>query len=93
MRLWVIVYDIADEERRRRLARRLGRQLERVQESVFEGWLNPRELRELLAEIGELIVPAVDSVRAYPLTLRQPTRRQSLGDQPAASRPRTFWIV
>ena len=39
MRLWLVSYDIADDRRRRRTANVLHTQLERVQESVFGGWL------------------------------------------------------
>ncbi|HRI93047.1 MAG TPA: CRISPR-associated endonuclease Cas2, partial [Accumulibacter sp.] len=51
MRLWVIAYDIADDRRRRELARLLGRQAERVQESVFEGWLCGAEVYSLCADV------------------------------------------
>ena len=93
MRLWVIAYDIADDRRRRRLALALGRRTERVQESVFEGWLSGAEIRVLLDEVAALIEPSVDAVRAYPLALREASRRESLGEQPGATRPLGYWIT
>lgn len=93
MRLWVIVYDIADDGRRRRLAAVLGRRAERVQESVFEAWLTGAELRELLAEVVAVIEPAADAVRAYPLALRDASRREMLGAQAATARPSAFWLA
>jgi len=93
MRLWVIAYDIADDRRRRRLAGVLGKCAARVQESVFEAWLNGAELRALLAEVAAVIEPSADAVRAYPLALRHPSRRETLGDQPAAARPAAYWIA
>ncbi|EXI68977.1 MAG: CRISPR-associated endonuclease Cas2 2 [Candidatus Accumulibacter adjunctus] len=70
MRLLVIVYDIADDRRRQRLAGVLGRRGKRVQESAFEAWLSGAELRALLAEVAAVIEPAADAVRAYPLAPR-----------------------
>ena len=93
MRLWVIVYDIADDRRRRRLAAVLGRRAERVQESVFEAWLNGAELRALLAEVAAVIEPAADAVRAYPLALRTASRRETLGAQSATARPSDYWLA
>jgi CRISPR-associated protein Cas2 len=93
MRLWVIVYDIADDRRRRRLAGVLGRRAERVQESVFEAWLSGAELRALLAEVAAVIEPAADAVRAYPLALRTASRRETLGAQPATARPSDYWLA
>ncbi|QKS29755.1 MAG: CRISPR-associated endonuclease Cas2 [Candidatus Accumulibacter similis] len=92
MRLWVLVYDVADDRRRRRLAGVLGRRAERVQESVFEAWLSGAELHALLAEVAAVIEPAADAVRAYPLALRDRSRRETLGDQPPAPRPAAYWI-
>lgn len=93
MRLWVIAYDIADDRRRRRLAGVLGKCAARVQESVFEAWLNGAELRALLADVAAVIEPSADAVRAYPLALRHPSRRETLGDQPGAARPVGYWVA
>ena len=93
MRLWVIAYDIADARRRRRLAALLGRRAARVQESVFEGWLSGAEVHALLGEVAAVIEPSADAVRAYPLALRHPSRRETLGDQPHVARPAAYWLA
>ncbi len=93
MRLWVIAYDIADARRRRRLAALLAQRAARVQESVFEGWLSGAEVHALLGEVAVVIEPSADAVRAYPLALRHPSRRETLGDQPQVARPAGYWLA
>ncbi|HNH35880.1 MAG TPA: CRISPR-associated endonuclease Cas2 [Rhodocyclaceae bacterium] len=93
MRLWVVAYDVADGRRRRRLAHLLGRRLERVQESVFEGWLGTADMRTLLADAAALIEPGADAVRAYPVACREPGRRRVLGPQPATTPLADYWIA
>lgn len=93
MRLWIVVYDIADDRRRNRIARVLGKRLERVQESVFEGWLDAVDMRRLLADIAALIEPKADAVRAYPLAMRDAGRRGTLGQQPVPTPLAEHWIV
>lgn len=93
MRLWVITYDIADNRRRRELAKLLSQRLERVQESVFEGWLNFMEIREVIAQVEQIIQPDADKVRAYPLAVRNEKRYQSIGLQTTVPRPQHYWIV
>lgn len=93
MRLWVITYDIADDRRRRELSKLLGQRLERVQESVFEGWLNFMEIREVIEQVTVIIEPAEDRLRAYPLAVKNEARHQTAGQQTVTKRPENFWIV
>lgn len=93
MRLWVVVYDITDDRRRRHLALRLGKQLERVQESVFEGWLSGIEARQLLGEIATLVDITADRLRAYPLALRTQTRYRKFGCQRPIKPYSDYWII
>jgi CRISPR-associated protein Cas2 len=93
MRLWIIAYDIGDDRRRRCLAQLLASRMVRVQESVFEGWLNGADVAQLLAAAAELLEPAADALRAYPLALRDPARRQTLGNQAGATAPAGYWIA
>jgi CRISPR-associated protein Cas2 len=93
MRLWVIAYDIANNRRRYGLAKLLSQRMERVQESVFEGWLNFIEIREVIAQIKEIIDPADDKVRAYPLAMKSENRYQTLGRQKLTQRTHDYWIV
>ena len=62
--LRVIVYDIADDRRRRKVASVLVDQAVRVQESVFEARLTNRQVDALLLSLRTLI-STDDSVRVY----------------------------
>lgn len=66
-RLYVIAYDVSDDRRRRRLAGVLEGFGERVQESVFECWLDGARLRRLLERLESLIDPECDRLRCYPM--------------------------
>lgn len=66
-RLWMVCYDITDDRRRADVAKVLeGRGL-RVQDSVFELFLDSREKQALQQLLAGLVDLAVDSVRLYPL--------------------------
>lgn len=93
MRLWIVVYDIADDRRRRMLVKVLAHGLARVQESVFEGWLTAVRMREILAEAAALTDPSEDRLRAYPLALRTAERYRQLGTQPPTPPTPDYWVV
>ena len=93
MRLWVLTYDIADNRRRRQLAQCLGKQMERVQESVFEGWLTQGELNTLIEEVSQLLDLTADRLRAYPLAVRKQSRYQLYGQQSATGKLSDFWVI
>jgi len=93
MRLWVIAYDIADNSRRRQLAKCLAKQMERVQESVFEGWFTQTELNGLIAEATKILNLEEDSLRAYPLAVRTEQRYSTYGQQQATPRQTDYWII
>ena len=61
----VIAYDIADDDRRRRVSETLENYGTRVQESVFECHLTPTQRMELQERIEGLIEPEKDNVRYY----------------------------
>jgi len=63
--LFVIAYDIPDDRRRVRLSNLLKSFGERVQLSVFECWLTPAELEELVGRITYRVDLSEDSVRIY----------------------------
>ena len=65
-RLWMISYDIEDNKVRRHVHNHLKDRGERVQYSVFECWLNRRQLSELRTRLQTEIKDG-DSVRWYPL--------------------------
>ncbi|WP_374326922.1 CRISPR-associated endonuclease Cas2 [Azonexus sp.] len=91
-RLWIISYDIADDRRRRLLANLLGTHAERVQESLFEGWLAPAEVQRIEREIAGLIDPNCDTVRLYPISGPETGRRNTLGAMPASTPAPAFWV-
>lgn len=93
MRLWVIAYDISDDRRRRQLAKCLARQMQRVQESVFEGWLTQAELNGLIAEATPLLSLEEDSLRAYPLAVRSEKCYGTHGQQQATAKRTDYWIL
>lgn len=64
---YVIAYDISDDRRRARVAKRLESLAERVQGSVFEADLNDKALTRLLEQLVKLIDAEADGVRVYRL--------------------------
>lgn len=83
--LVVIAYDIADDRRRAEVAGRLLGWGERVQESVFECWLNAAELRLLKDTLAELVDETTDRIRFYRLCRKDTAgiRCQGLARPPA----------
>jgi CRISPR-associated protein Cas2 len=66
-RLYIVSYDVADARRRNRVARALESFGSRVQQSVFECWLEEADLGALKRRIEPLIDSNADHVRYYPL--------------------------
>ena len=66
-RLFAIAYDIPSDNRRVRTANVLKSYGERVQYSVFECFLDSKELRELKERLLRVIDEGEDSVRIYPI--------------------------
>ena len=66
--LTVVSYDISDNRRRYRLVKTLEGYGVRVQESVFECWLLPQQLRELQRRLRKIIKQESDCVAYYRLT-------------------------
>jgi CRISPR-associated protein Cas2 len=64
---WMLCYDIANDRNRGKIAEALLGVGERVQESVYECFLNHDSLHRLLDTLIPLIDPATDSLRAYPM--------------------------
>lgn len=93
MRLWVIAYDIADDRRRRQLVKCLASQMQRVQESVFEGWLMQKELNDLINQAKPILNLEEDQLRAYPLAVRSEKRYGVYGQQRATTKQTDYWII
>lgn len=66
-RLWLIAYDIADDERRSDVEAHLLAMGERVQYSVFECYLSQQRLETLIRQLTQAIDPKEDNIRAWPL--------------------------
>ncbi len=92
-RLTVLAYDIADDERRRHVARVCEQRMLRIQESVFEAWMTAVERARLLDALRDLIEPSHDQVRLYALALRETQRRTVLGVMPRAEPTPDYFLV
>ena len=91
----ILVYDVADDRRRTRLARLLERCGTRVQYSVFEAWLDRAELERLLEEARGLLDAGTDDLRAYQVCARCASKLRAVGRSEArkASPPEGYRLV
>ncbi|MEP0806708.1 MAG: CRISPR-associated endonuclease Cas2 [Chloroflexota bacterium] len=64
---FVLTYDIADPKRLAKVAKAMEAVGERVQDSVFEAYLNEAELEKLLKKMKKVMDEAEDSLRIYAL--------------------------
>jgi CRISPR-associated protein Cas2 len=65
--LYVIAYDIPNDRRRTKIHKALCGFGEWTQFSLFECFLDARELVKMRAQLLDLLKPDEDSVRIYPL--------------------------
>lgn len=90
---YVVAYDIADDHRREDVATVLSGYGPRVQLSVFECDLaNRAEAASLQAKIRDLIDPAEDQVRLYPLDDHAARKVTIIGARTVEER-QDFWII
>lgn len=68
MMLYVVIYDISDDKRRKRVFNLLEGYGRRVQFSAFECVLNDRKFEELRARLAKVVRMDEDSVRFYPIS-------------------------
>ncbi|MEI6065221.1 MAG: CRISPR-associated endonuclease Cas2 [Pseudanabaena sp. ELA748] len=66
--LYVVIYDISDDKRRRRVFNLLEGYGQRVQFSAFECVLNDRKFEELRSRLIKVVKMNEDSVRFYPIS-------------------------
>ncbi|MFZ5911595.1 MAG: CRISPR-associated endonuclease Cas2 [Chloroflexota bacterium] len=64
---YLLAYDIADPKRLARVAKSMEAVGERVQDSVFEAWLDEAELGKLLKKAQKVMKESEDSLRIYAL--------------------------
>jgi CRISPR-associated protein Cas2 len=63
--LCVLVYDVSDDRRRLKIAKRCESSADRVQRSVFEGYYSKAELVKVVDDIREIMEEVEDSLRIY----------------------------
>ena len=68
MMLYVVIYDISDDKRRKRVFNLLEGYGQRVQFSAFECVLNDRKFEELRSRLIKVVKMNEDSVRFYPIS-------------------------
>ena len=64
---YVLAYDIPDDRRRVKIAKLCESTADRVQGSVFEGYLTRQELKGLLKKLERILVKEDDCLRVYQL--------------------------
>lgn len=74
MSIYLASYDIGSNRRRRQVATLLLSYGHRIQESVFELWLDRDEMGELRARVG-MLLDRSDSFELTPVDDRGPRRR------------------
>jgi CRISPR-associated protein Cas2 len=75
----VLCYDVADDRRRRRVARSLEDVGDRVQESVFEADLDATLFDKVNRKVAAIIDAETDAVVVYPLCNACARRRRDWG--------------
>lgn len=86
----IVVYDIANDKRRNRIARILEGYGERVQYSVFECVLGKGQFDKLWEEVADVLEGPEDSVRAYRLCAACEDRTITLGRAKEVTVPEVF---
>jgi CRISPR-associated protein Cas2 len=77
--LYVIVYDIPDDKRRTKTHKLLCGYGAWTQYSLFECWLNPRQLIELRHKLQQIINSNEDNLRFYQLCGNCQTKVETIG--------------
>ena len=90
--LVVIAYDVANDRRRARVARILEGAGRRVQESVFECYLERSVVERVRNRLARIVQPA-DSVRFYELCRTDRRLSRASGRGPAIASDVAFYIV
>ncbi|MEO0985369.1 MAG: CRISPR-associated endonuclease Cas2 [Cyanobacteria bacterium J06639_14] len=88
--LTLVVYDIADNRRRVKLANLLEGYGRRVQESVFECFLSWDELKRLHQRIGGRVQAEEDNVRFYWIPAGAMAKTLTIGSDPPEPPPSSY---
>ena len=89
--LYVIAYDIPNDKRRGRVHKILCGFGEWTQYSLFECFLDARDLVRLRAALASVLDPGEDSVRIYPLNADCIENVETIGSAPPAEK--TVYVV
>ncbi|MBE9259627.1 MULTISPECIES: CRISPR-associated endonuclease Cas2 [Aphanizomenonaceae] len=87
MLLYVIVYDITCDKRRKKVSDLLEGYGQRVQYSVFECILNQTKYSELQKRLRKQVKSSEDSVRFYPLSKHTFNQIETWGEPPVTELP------
>ncbi|ALB39672.1 MULTISPECIES: CRISPR-associated endonuclease Cas2 [Nostocales] len=87
MLLYVIVYDITCDKRRKKVSDLLEGYGQRVQYSVFECILNQTKYSELQKRLRKQIKSSEDSIRFYPLSKHTFNQIETWGEPPVTELP------
>ena len=63
--LVLIIYDVTDDKRRRKLVKYLEQYAVRIQYSAFQGYLTAAQYKKLCNQAGRFINAKTDSLRIY----------------------------
>ena len=87
MLLYVIVYDITCDKRRKKVSDLLEGYGQRVQYSVFECILSQTKYSELQKRLRKQVKSSEDSIRFYPLSKHTFNQIETWGEPPVAKLP------
>ncbi|MBD2276772.1 MULTISPECIES: CRISPR-associated endonuclease Cas2 [Nostocales] len=87
MLLYVIVYDITCDKRRKKVSDLLEGYGQRVQYSVFECILSQTKYSELQKRLRKQIKSSEDSIRFYPLSKHTFNQIETWGEPPVTELP------
>ena len=87
MLLYVIVYDITCDKRRKKVSDLLEGYGQRVQYSVFECILSQSKYSELQKRLRKQVKSSEDSIRVYPLSKHTFNQIETWGEPPVTELP------
>ena len=90
--LTLVVYDIADNRRRTKLAQLLEGYGRRVQESVFECFLSLEEMQKLHHKVHGRVNLKEDNVRFYWIPPKALTKSLAIGSDPPEPPPQVYFL-
>jgi len=89
---YLLTYDIANPKRLAKVAKAMEAIGERVQDSVFEAYLDAGELEKLLKKVKKMMNEAEDSLRVYLLCGACKSKVRCLGQGKVTESPQTMIV-